>query len=170
MPKEYTPQEILTLPLGENDAKASTVGEYLARLTTKLLFKQEAFDPEEPFGNPGWIEDLIHPLILNGYIDGELDESGSVMDYDETGFKTLLHMVTLFLREADYSTLTLPPEPKDWFVLEIDVTDPKNPVIATQIEDAMTESEAKSHEHPRQAGADPREFYITRAVHIPSVS
>lgn len=163
MPKEYTPQEILTLSLGKNDANARTVGEYLARLTTKLLFKQEAFDAEEPFGNPGWIDDLIYPLILNGYIDGELDDSGNVKEYDETGFKTLINRVTLFLQIADYSTLTLPPEPKEHYVMEFY----KNGEIAGYDSTPYTKEEAEKE----LEDYDPDDDYSTwRVVHIPPVT
>lgn len=168
MTRTYDPNAILATELSENAADAKTVGEYLARLTEAAIFEQDSYDPARPFGKYGWTDDLIAALILDDHIDGVIESNGTIRDYSETQFGDAMNSVFALLRGADYSTLTLPPEPKDWYVIELDVTDPRYPVITTHVEDAMTEEEAKSHEHPRIAGADPREFYVTRAVHIPT--
>jgi hypothetical protein len=43
MTKDLTAQQILQLPLGENDAEAATIGHFLAALTEKVLDEGDQF-------------------------------------------------------------------------------------------------------------------------------
>jgi hypothetical protein len=75
-----TPQQILDLPMNpaSNDAGASTVREYLARLVECVLFEGEGFSGKRPFGNSGWMYDFYQPLVVAGLVDGEIDEYGYI--------------------------------------------------------------------------------------------
>jgi hypothetical protein len=75
-----TPQQILDLPMdpASNDAGASTVREYLARLVERVLFEGECFSGKRPFGNSGWRYDLYRPLVVAGLVEGTIDEDDSV--------------------------------------------------------------------------------------------
>lgn len=59
-----------------------TVREYLAKLLETLWLEGENFNGKRPFGNSGWQDELYKPLIMNGYIEGKLDEDGYVEEID----------------------------------------------------------------------------------------
>lgn len=61
--------QILALPLDpeENDAEASTVGEYLGAILKALLVEQECFSGKRPLGNSGWEGPLEDALDGAGY-------------------------------------------------------------------------------------------------------
>ncbi len=73
-----TPQEILALPMQENDVRAKTIKEYLKRLLAQLWIEQEGFSGKRPFGNSGWEFDLYKALIRAGAATGKLDGDGCV--------------------------------------------------------------------------------------------
>lgn len=84
-------QEILSLPMQENDAEAATVGDYLQELLLGVLHEQEGFDGKRPFGNSGWFEsDLAPPLIKAGVIQGKLDEDGWLVDCNSAELASVL--------------------------------------------------------------------------------
>lgn len=163
MPKSYTPQGILALPLDKNDADADTFGRYLGALTAKVLHDQEDFSGKRPFGNSDWMSPLTHTLILNGYIDGELDEHGRVEDYSSNQFNAVLNSVSDFLKAADYSTLSLPPEPKEYFLVEIN----EHGHIADYIGSGYTKEEAEKQLAEECTGPYDEGWTV---VHIPKVT
>lgn len=79
--------ETLDCPMGENDAGASTIREYLQELLITLLAEEECFSGKRPFGNSGWLGDLAEPLVKAGLVKGQLaddGEGGQYLDgYDE---------------------------------------------------------------------------------------
>jgi hypothetical protein len=79
---EPTPQQVLDLPLPDNDSGASTMRGYLVALLTTLWHEQEGFSGKRPFGNSGWDYDLYPPLIHAGFVSGEIDEDGYVERVD----------------------------------------------------------------------------------------
>lgn len=83
MAEKLTPQQVLDLPLEENDADASTVREYLAKLAELVVVEDEGFDGKRPFGNSGWTSELYVPLVKAGVVDGTIDVDGylEVGDY-----------------------------------------------------------------------------------------
>lgn len=81
-----TDQEILQLPMQENDSGADTIGGYFRALLSELFEREEGFSGKRPFGNSGWTYDLVNPLVKHGVITGSLDEYGHVEEYDEDGF------------------------------------------------------------------------------------
>lgn len=73
-----TPYQVLALPMGENDADAATIGDYLIKLLATLWEEKEGFNGKRPFGNSDWDSDLVVALIQAGAIEGELDEDGYI--------------------------------------------------------------------------------------------
>lgn len=86
--------EILDLPMDENDAGAETIREYLRNLLTEVIVKGEGFSGKRPFGNSGWEYELFTALAKNNKIDHKKTEydDGYVeyYDYDEHRGYTLL--------------------------------------------------------------------------------
>jgi hypothetical protein len=89
-----TPQQVLDLPLGENDSGASTVRGYLIALLTELWPDGEAFSGKRPFGNSGWQCDLYLPLIKAGIVAGTLDEDGYLDDFPAASEKRADDLIT----------------------------------------------------------------------------
>lgn len=71
-----TPQEILNLPMRENDAKAKTIRDYLLSLLYTVWDKGEGFSGKRPFGNSGWEWELHWALSDAGLIDEDDDING----------------------------------------------------------------------------------------------
>jgi hypothetical protein len=69
-----TSEEILNLPMDDNDAKAATVRDYLKALLAELWQKDECFSGKRPFGNSGWKYDLYSALVLGKAVAGEVIE------------------------------------------------------------------------------------------------
>ncbi len=76
-------REVLALPMGENDASASTVREYLTRLLLDVWKERECFNGKRPFGNSGWQYEIYHALARGGAIVGEFDEDELVVTWEE---------------------------------------------------------------------------------------
>jgi hypothetical protein len=58
-----------------------TVRGYLRRLLLELWDEEEGFSGKRPFGNSGWDWELYRPLVIAGFIAGEMedpDEDGHV--------------------------------------------------------------------------------------------
>lgn len=79
-----TPQQILDLPLRENDAGAATVREYLVRLLGAVWEEGEGFSGKRPFGNSSWEYDLYTALATAGFVVVELDEDGYIDRFDNS--------------------------------------------------------------------------------------
>lgn len=73
---DLTPQQLLDLPLPENDSGASTVRGYLVALLAELWREEECFSGKRPFGNSSWQYDIYVPMISAGIVEGRLDEDG----------------------------------------------------------------------------------------------
>lgn len=61
-------KEVLDCPMEENDAGASTVGEYLIILLGMIWNEGESFSGKRPFGNSGWERELYIALEKSGLI------------------------------------------------------------------------------------------------------
>lgn len=66
--------KILSLPMGENDAKAKTVREYLGKLLLGVWQDGESFSGKRPFGNSNWEHDLYTPLVKAGVVEGKFED------------------------------------------------------------------------------------------------
>lgn len=73
-----TGEEVLAIPMEENDADASNIREYLQALLRELWLEGESFSGKRPFGNSGWEYDLYKPLIVAKAIKGKLDKDGYI--------------------------------------------------------------------------------------------
>lgn len=71
---EYQGQEILDIPMKENDAGAETIGEYLTSLLSILWFEKERFSGKRPFGNSGWEDEIYHALAYANAIKADFCE------------------------------------------------------------------------------------------------
>ena len=79
-----TPQQLLDLPLPENDSGADTVRGYLVALLTMLWQEGEGFSGKRPFGNSSWEYDLYQPMARAGLITATFDEDGYVDSFPTT--------------------------------------------------------------------------------------
>src|SRR5688572_3641325 len=79
---EPTPQQILATPMGDNDANATTIREYLIELLATLWREQSDFSGKRPFGNSSWPGELELALIKAGHVAGRLDEDGYIEAVD----------------------------------------------------------------------------------------
>ena len=59
---------VLDVPMGENDAEAATVRDYLKDLLSTLWREEEGFSGKRPFGNSGWKYELYAALTAAGLI------------------------------------------------------------------------------------------------------
>lgn len=87
---EPTGQEILGTRMGENDADAATIRDYLIKLLEVLWEEQEGFGGKRPFGNSSWEYELHGALLDAGYITGQRDEDGYIDDVDEASGNRLI--------------------------------------------------------------------------------
>lgn len=87
--------EVLDSKMPENDAKASTIREYLHELLLTLWKEGEGFSGKRPFGNSGWQYDITIALVQNGYIEGEVDEEyGDLLSADdEAAYKLVIELI-----------------------------------------------------------------------------
>ena len=85
-----TPEQVLSCPMGDNDAGADTIGEYLVGLLSALWIEGAGFSGKRPFGNSDWDGDIIVALVRAGYVQGEIDEDGYLDAYDEPAVNELV--------------------------------------------------------------------------------
>lgn len=70
-------EDIIDLPIPENDAGAGSIREYLKALLEQLWSEGEAFSGKRPFGNSGWDYELYICLAKIGAVEATFNE------YDE---------------------------------------------------------------------------------------
>lgn len=56
--------------MGENDAYADTVGQYLTTLAQSVWEEGEGFSGKRPFGNSGWDSEVYNALCIAGLMQG----------------------------------------------------------------------------------------------------
>lgn len=74
---------ILEISMQENDAGASTIGEYLRKLLATLWEEGESFSGKRPFGNSGWEYDIYTAMVVAGVVNGTIDSEGYLEVFDE---------------------------------------------------------------------------------------
>lgn len=57
-----TGQMILSIPMGDNDAGAATIRQYLVALANTVWWEGEGFSGKRPFGNSGWEHEMLEAL------------------------------------------------------------------------------------------------------------
>ena len=96
-----TPTEALSLTFHSGDLNQDiTVRGYLLRLLSDLWRKEESFNGKRPFGNSGWQWEVYEALIEAGYIPGELDKDGGILDFDEEVASAFMHRLIWHLDAA----------------------------------------------------------------------
>lgn len=95
-----TPQQLLDLPLPNNDSGASTIRGYLAALAERVWEQNECFSGKRPFGNGGWQFDLYVPMIRAGLVEGVFDADGDLEDVDEDAADKLILAAIRAMGEA----------------------------------------------------------------------
>lgn len=83
MSTEPTGDQILSLPMGNNDADAPTVRAYLVALLRGVWLYREGFNGKRPFGNSVWQWELYAALGRAGLITAEFDEDGFLDEVDD---------------------------------------------------------------------------------------
>lgn len=82
-PKKDPAHDLLHLPMGENDANAATVGEYLGLLLSTLWLQADQFRSKRAFGNSDWQYSVYIAMSKAGLAELTLDEDGYVEDFSE---------------------------------------------------------------------------------------
>lgn len=85
-----TVQQVLDCPMGENDADAKTVREFLGTLLLTVWIEQEMFSGKRPFGNSSWQHEVYIALAVAGYIEGSKDDEDWGWEYDEAAGNALI--------------------------------------------------------------------------------
>lgn len=85
-----SPQQILDLPMQENDAEAATIREYLIALLAAVWTEQEGFSGKRPFGNSGWDGELEISLVRAGWVAGKVDADGYIEAVDSRAAHRLI--------------------------------------------------------------------------------
>jgi hypothetical protein len=70
--------QILALPMGDNDAGAKTIQEYVVKLALLMWQERECADGKRPFGNSGWEYEIYEALVRGGAMDWPRDEYGAL--------------------------------------------------------------------------------------------
>jgi hypothetical protein len=73
---------ILDCPMGQNDAEAATVRDYLKALLRELWASGEGFSGKRPFGNSGWEYEVYTALVKADLVEGKLDTDGYIEKVD----------------------------------------------------------------------------------------
>ena len=158
---DLTPQQILATPMQDNDAHAKTIYQYLLTLSHNVWIESEGFSGKRPFGNSGWEHEIYHALAKAGHIESKTDQWGD-LDYNTSEADKLIDQAYTFLKNADPLSFQLPPEPKDWYVVDIDSS---YAPLNLSISGPYTKEDAEVT--ARESNAD--EGTTTyRAVHIPN--
>lgn len=160
----FTAQQILALPMGDNDAHATTIGDYFARLAEQAWIEEEGFSGKRPFGNSGWQHEVYHALVTNKVITGEIDNYGYVEDYDGHAADQIITSVLKFLRKIDWASAQEYKEPVDWYVIYLEVDSSGRPTLTDLYAGGMTEEAAKREAEGNNSDTGDT---LWRAIHIP---
>lgn len=77
------PHDVLHCPMvpNENDARASTVGEFLGCLLSALWEENEGFSGKRPLGNSDWQWQVYVAMAKGGFVAGTFDDDGYLEDF-----------------------------------------------------------------------------------------
>jgi hypothetical protein len=88
------PEDVLKLGFYSQDLERDiTVREWLLELLATLWIEKEGFYGKRPFGNSNWTSDLAAALIKAGFMKGEIDEDGYVLEYDDNELDVIMRKV-----------------------------------------------------------------------------
>jgi len=86
-----TGEDVLKIPMGENDAEADTIGKYLLNLLNEVWVEGEGFSGKRPFGNSGWKYELYYALAEAKAIPATFYEYGEVDTFDKDAAIALIN-------------------------------------------------------------------------------
>jgi hypothetical protein len=98
---DWTPQQILAVPVEDSDSAATTIRGYLVALLRELWREQENFSGKRPFGNSGWEFDLHAALVKAHLITGSFDEWGGLEECDEATGDAMIRAAIEYLGVFD---------------------------------------------------------------------
>lgn len=105
MIKNLHERDILALPMGENDADAATIGQYIMILGEMLFEERDDFSGKRPFGNSGWIYGVYEALVAGNALEGRLDEDGYLEDVDNDAADAIIARLFVYLKNLDFHKL-----------------------------------------------------------------
>lgn len=103
--RNFRVQDVLALSMGENDADAETIGQYIMVLGAQLFKEQDCFSGKRPFGNSGWTYEVYEVLVKARVIDGEYYDDGDLKSLDEDQAEAVMREVFEYLKNLDFSRL-----------------------------------------------------------------
>lgn len=84
--EDMSREEILAIPMDQNDAQAEDIGDYLKELLMTLWESGEGFDARRPFGKLGWEYDLKKAVMKAGLVDNDSEANDAVFAVIEAAF------------------------------------------------------------------------------------
>lgn len=113
-----TPNEILLTPVDSKKFPEKTVGAYLAARMQEIWLNIPV-QGRLPSGFGVWESEVIKALVNAGHLEGTMDDEGYLDTFNESDYGKLMEEAFSLLRNADYSTLALPPEPKEYYIVKL---------------------------------------------------
>lgn len=111
------PVDVLDLTVGDNDADAETIRDYLIKLLSAVWREGEGFSGKRPFGNSSWEYELYRPLVRAGLIEGEFEVyDGETLD----GLESVDYEAGDRIISQAINALTMQPIPLGWIELSVD--------------------------------------------------
>jgi hypothetical protein len=166
--ENLTPQQILALPIdGPGFLLSKTVGQYLMNTLRKFIRLQDGFDSKRPFGDSDWEDPLVLAFANANLLWLRTDENGLIEDYPSDKFWKIVNDLSDFLHDADFSTLQLPPEPKEWYLVCLDTIKKVSPELDDFDYYAYTEKDARTKADELNENATTQKWI---PIHIPPVS
>lgn len=98
-------RDILAMPMGENDAAAATIGQYIMILGAQVFEEQDDFSGKRPFGNSSWVFEVYEALIRCGVLAGEFDVDGYIQRCDTHEADAVISQLFGYLKDLDFSKL-----------------------------------------------------------------
>lgn len=138
------------------------MGQYLVRIAGNAFLNGKL---DKPFLQASYSDPLVFALAHANLIWLRTDENGLIEDYPDAKFRTIMNNLFHFLFSADYSTLELPPEPKEWYVVCVERDTGSNRLMTDYFGEGFTEEEAKTK---ADAENEHYNYHAWVAVHIPA--
>lgn len=165
IPKLPTGHHILQIPIEHRPGTTTaTIGELLVEVSREAFMQDSGFGPSIP-GRPAWREDIAHALILEGFLDGELDNSGYVTECNYAQFDLLIQFALNAL--SDYVYYLVHPEDvepewkKEYMAIQL-MFSGSTPSVVGFRSTMMTKSEAENWLKEEAPQSPNREWVIVR--------
>lgn len=158
-----TAQEILQTPISVDDPEIKTIGQYLSR-NLHVIWIGLRKSAVLPHGNGLWESKVVRALVNAGHLSGTVDEFKGTLIYSEGDYRRLMESVFDLLECADYSTLALPPVPKDHYVVQLTTDGGIELQMVDFLDEPYTEEDAQKRVDELNADTN---YSLWKAIHIP---